>query len=58
MFFLKLHTHHTVEKLVLEQFIKISKLSIYLNQQFEMLFSLFVLYVQVKAYQNISKLRC
>ena len=35
-----------------------SKLSKSLNRQSEMLYSLFLLYVQVKVYQNSSKVRC
>ena len=38
-------------------FYKETKLSISLDQQSEMLKSLFSLYVQVKVYQNILKLR-
>ena len=38
-------------------FLKKSKLSITLDQQSEVLCSLFLLYVQVKDYQNILKLR-
>ena len=33
-------------------------LSIYLEQQFKVLYSLFLLHVQVEDFQNISKLRC
>ena len=39
-------------------FQKKSKLSISLNQQSEILYSLHLLYVQVEVYQHISKLRC
>ena len=39
-------------------FYKKSESSISLDQQSEMLHSLFSLYVQVKVYQNILKLRC
>ena len=39
-------------------FYKKSKLRISLDQQSEMLYRLFLLYVQVEVYQNILKLRC
>ena len=39
-------------------FSKKSKLSISLDQQSQMLYSFFLLYVQGELYQNISKLRC
>ena len=39
-------------------FLKKSKLSISLDQQSEVSYSLFLLYVQVKDYQNVLKLRC
>ena len=39
-------------------FSKKSKLSISLDQQSQMLYSLFLLYVQGELYQNISELRC
>ena len=39
-------------------FLKKSKLSISLDQQSEISYSLFLLYVQVEDYQNILKLRC
>ena len=39
-------------------FHKKSKLSISLNQQSEILYSLHLLHVQVKVHQHISKLRC
>ena len=39
-------------------FYKKSKLNISLDQQSEMLYSLFLLYDQVEIYQNISKLGC
>ena len=42
----------------LRAFYKKSKLSISLNQQPDILQSLFLLYVQVEVYQNILKLRC
>ena len=35
-----------------------SKLHISLDQQFEILYRLFLSYVQVEIYQNISKLSC
>ena len=38
------------------QFFKKSKLSIFLDQQSEHLYSLFLLYVRVEDYQNILKL--
>ena len=42
----------------LRPFYKKSKLGIYLDQQSEMLQSLFLLNVQVEVYQNILKRRC
>ena len=39
-------------------FFEKSILSISLDQQFEVPYSLFLLYVQVEDYQNILKLRC
>ena len=39
-------------------FYKKSKLSISLDQQFEILLSLILLYVQLEDYQNILKVRC
>ena len=39
-------------------FYKESKLSISLDQHCDILYSLFLLYVQVEDYQNILKLRC
>ena len=39
-------------------FYKKSKLSIFLDQQSEMLGSLLLLYGQVEVYQNVIKLRC
>ena len=39
-------------------FLKKTNLSISLNQQSEVSYSLFFLFVQVKDYQNILKLRC
>ena len=39
-------------------FYKKSKLSIALDQQCEMLYSLFLLYVQVEVYQNMLRLGC
>ena len=39
-------------------FLKKSKLSIALDQQSEISYSLFLLHVQVEDYQNILKLRC
>ena len=39
-------------------FYKKSKLSISLDHQSKMLLSLFLLYVQLRVYQNILKLRC
>ena len=39
-------------------FYKKSKLSISLDQQSEILYSFFPLYVQVEVYQNVLKLRC
>ena len=47
-----------VEKLVPGPFMKKSKLSISLEQQSDMLQSLFLLYTQVELYQNILKLTC
>ena len=52
--FLKYHIRNVVEALVTE---KKSKLSIFLDQQSEMLYSLFVFYTQVENFQNILKLR-
>ena len=40
------------------QLFKKSKLSISLDQQSEVSYSLLLLYVQVEDYQNILKLRC
>ena len=42
----------------LRHFSEKSKLSISLDQQSEMLYSLLLLYAQVKLYQNISKTSC
>ena len=56
--FLKNHTQNVVEKLSHRSYLKKSKLNKYLNQQLEILYSLFLLYVQVDIYQNILKLRC
>ena len=39
-------------------FSKTLKLSMSLDQQLEILYNLFLLYVQVDDYQNILKLRC
>ena len=39
-------------------FYKKSKLSISLDQQSEMLYTWFLMHVQVKIYQNILKMRC
>ena len=44
-------------KLIPDAFIKKSKLSIYLDLQSEMLYSLFLLYALVEVYLNIRKLR-
>ena len=48
-------TQDVMEKLVPDPFSKISKFSIYLNQQSVMLDSLFLLYFQVEVYKNILK---
>ena len=52
--FLKNHTRNVVEKLAPD---KKSKLRVFLDQQSEMLYSLFVFYTQVENFQNILKLR-
>ena len=39
-------------------FSKESKLSIYLDQQYEFLYILFLLYVQIEGHRNILKLTC
>ena len=57
MFFLKNHIQNGGEAGP-KRFYENSKLSISLDQQSEMLQSLFLLYVQVKLYQKILKLRC
>ena len=41
-----------------KSFYRKSKLIISLNQQPDMLYSLFLLYIQVEVYQNVLKLRC
>ena len=58
IFFLKNHPQNVVEKLVPKPFSIKPKLSISLDQKSEILYSLFLLYIQVKGYQNILKLRC
>ena len=58
MFFFKNPTHKAVEKLIPDPFRKKLKLRISLDQQSEMLSSLFLLCVKVKVYQTILKLRC
>ena len=42
----------------LRPFSKKSKVSIFLDQQAEIFYSLFLFYILVKDYQNISKLSC
>ena len=57
--FLENHTQKLAEKLVPKKpFIKKWKSCISLNQQSEMLCSLFLFYHQVEDYQNILNLRC
>ena len=46
----------SVGKTGLDPFLK-KKLSVFLDQQYEVLYSLFLLYDHVKGYQNILKLR-
>ena len=55
--FLKNHIQNVV-KLAPEPFVKNEKLSISQDQMSEMLQNLFLSYVQIEVYQNISKLRC
>ena len=59
IFFLKNHAQNNEEKLVPKNrnSLKKLKLSIPLDQQSEVSLSLFLLYVQVRNYQNILKLR-
>ena len=54
IFFLRNHTQNVLEKLILDPLIK--KQNISLNQQSKMLYSLFLLYVQVEVYQDTLKL--
>ena len=53
--FLKNHAQNVVETLSHRSYLKKSKLKKYLNQQLEILYSLFLLHVQVDIYQNIFK---
>ena len=57
-FFVENHTQNVVEKLAPNPFLKKSILSISLDQQSEMLYSLFLWSSQMEVYQNILKLRC
>ena len=52
IFFLKKHAQNVVAKLVLG----LKKLSISLDQQSDVLYSLFLFFVQVEDHQNKSKL--
>ena len=56
-FSLKLYTKYG-EETSPRPFYKISKLSLCLDQQSEMLYFLLLLYVRVEVYQHILKLRC
>ena len=47
-----------IGKTNLRSFSKKSKMSIYLDQQGEILYNLLLFYVQAENYQNIPKLRC
>ena len=55
---MKNHVPNMAQKLVLDPFLKKLKQSVTLDQQSEVLCSLFLLYVQVENYQSISKLNC
>ena len=54
--FLENHEKNMVEKLVLDPFLKKSKLSLSLDLESEVSHSLFLLYIQVEDFRNILKL--
>ena len=58
IFFLKNHVQNKVEKLFPDPFLKKIELSIYLDQQSKVLYSLFLLHVSVEGYRNILTLSC
>ena len=54
---MKNHTQNVVEKLVTDPFLKNSKLSISLDQQSELLYSLFLLYLLIVSYRKYLEIK-